>query len=93
MRLANLANLANLAGRAVLVPGDEVADIADASDPRFGPDPSAVYDDWDAFTTWAAGVDTSTGPLVESELRNPVPHRDRCSPSGSTTALTPTRPA
>lgn len=47
--------IANHAGRAVLVVSDgKAADIATASDGRFGPDPQSVYDQWDAFTTWAA---------------------------------------
>jgi 2-keto-4-pentenoate hydratase/2-oxohepta-3-ene-1,7-dioic acid hydratase in catechol pathway len=65
--------LANRNDRAVLVLGDEVADVATASEGRFGPDPMSVYDDWAAFTGWAATVTSSTGPLVEAELRNPVP--------------------
>lgn len=65
--------IANLDGRAVLVLGDQVADIATASDGRFGPDPMAVYDDWDAFTAFAVGVSGGTGPLDEAQLANPAP--------------------
>ena len=65
--------LANLDGRAALVLGDEIADIATASDGRFGPDPMGLYDEWDAFRDFAATVTTGTGPLIEAELRNPVP--------------------
>jgi 2-keto-4-pentenoate hydratase/2-oxohepta-3-ene-1,7-dioic acid hydratase in catechol pathway len=65
--------IANLDGRAVLVLGDQVADIATASDGRFGPDPMALFDDWDAFTSFASGVTTGTGPLEEAALANPVP--------------------
>ena len=65
--------IANLNGRTVLVLGDEIADIATASDGRFGPDPMAVYDDWDAFVDFAATVTTGTVPLDESTLDNPVP--------------------
>jgi 2,4-diketo-3-deoxy-L-fuconate hydrolase len=65
--------LANSDGRAVLVLGDEVADIALATDGRFGPDPMALYDDWTAFVEAAGTVTTGTGPLVEADLRNPVP--------------------
>ena len=42
--------LATVHDRAVLVLGEEIADVAEASGGRFGPDPMAVYDDWDAFT-------------------------------------------
>lgn len=65
--------IANVNGRTVLVLGDEIADIATASDGRFGPDPMAVYDDWDAFVDFAATVTTGTAPLDESTLDNPVP--------------------
>lgn len=65
--------LANLDGRAAVVLGDEIADIATASDGRFGPDPMGLYDEWDAFRDFAATVTAVTGPLVEADLRNPVP--------------------
>jgi 2,4-diketo-3-deoxy-L-fuconate hydrolase len=65
--------LANVAGRAVLVLGDEIADVATASGGWFGPDPMQVYVEWAAFKDFAPTVMTSTGPLVESELLNPVP--------------------
>ncbi len=32
-----------------------------------------VYGDWAAFVEFAAGVTAGTGPLVEADLRNPVP--------------------
>ena len=60
-------------GRAVLVLGHEVADIATASGGRFGPDPMALYDDWDALVAWAATADAGTGPLDPDRLGNPVP--------------------
>lgn len=65
--------LANLAERAVLVLGDEVADIATASDGRFGPDPMGLYADWDAFTAFAATITAGTAPLDVAALGNPVP--------------------
>jgi 2-keto-4-pentenoate hydratase/2-oxohepta-3-ene-1,7-dioic acid hydratase in catechol pathway len=65
--------IANSKGRAVLVIGDEIADVADASDGRFGPDPNAVYDEWMDFVAFAAGVTSGTAPLVEADLRCPVP--------------------
>ena len=65
--------LANHGGRAVLVIGDAVADVHDASGGRFGPDPMRVYDDWSAFVAFAADVTAGTAPLVEAELRCPVP--------------------
>jgi 2,4-diketo-3-deoxy-L-fuconate hydrolase len=65
--------LANIGGRAALVLGDEIADVATISDGRFGPDPMGLYDDWDAFTGFAATVTSSTAPLEMATLGNPVP--------------------
>ena len=65
--------LANVNGRAAIVLGDEIADVATSSDGRFGPDPMAVYDDWDRFTEFAPAITTATGTLVGASLRNPVP--------------------
>lgn len=65
--------LANVDGRAALVLGDEIADIATVSDGLFGADPMALYDRWDELRGFAATVTTGTGPLVGSALRNPVP--------------------
>ena len=48
--------LATVNDRATLVLGDEIADIATTSGGRFGPDPMAIYDDWDAFVDFAAAV-------------------------------------
>ncbi len=65
--------IATVANRAVLVLGDEIADIATASNGRFGPDPMSVYEEWDAFTAFAAGVTAGTGPLDATVLGNPAP--------------------
>ncbi|MBI2709075.1 MAG: fumarylacetoacetate hydrolase family protein [Actinobacteria bacterium] len=65
--------LANVDGRAALVLGDQIADVATASRGRFGSDPMALYDRWDELRAFATTVTAPTGPLVESALRNPVP--------------------
>lgn len=65
--------IANIDGRAALVLGNEIADIAESSDARFGPDPMSLHDDWAAFVDFAAGVTEATGPLDEARLRNPAP--------------------
>lgn len=65
--------IANMNDRAVLVLGDRVADIATASGGRFGPDPMSVYDAWDDFVEFAAGVDAPTATFDETALGNPVP--------------------
>lgn len=65
--------LANIDGRAALVLDDGIADVATASDGRFGPDPMAVYERWDEVRDFASTVTAPTGPLDEAALRNPVP--------------------
>jgi 2-keto-4-pentenoate hydratase/2-oxohepta-3-ene-1,7-dioic acid hydratase in catechol pathway len=65
--------IANIDDRAVLVTDDTVADIAAASDGRFGPDPMDVYERWDEFVAWAGSVEKGTVPLNESTLGCPVP--------------------
>ena len=65
--------IANHAGRAALVLADGIADVAKASDGRFGPDLGPVYDEWDAFSDFASTVTAATGPLVEADLGCPVP--------------------
>ena len=64
--------LANVGGRAAIVIGDEIADVATVSGGRFGPDPMDVYKDWNGFVA-AVQDATPTGPLVPTDLRNPVP--------------------
>jgi 2-keto-4-pentenoate hydratase/2-oxohepta-3-ene-1,7-dioic acid hydratase in catechol pathway len=65
--------LADHAGRAALVFDDGIADVERASGGRFGPDVMELYDDWDAFTEFAAGVASPTEPLDHQVLGNPAP--------------------
>jgi 2,4-didehydro-3-deoxy-L-rhamnonate hydrolase len=65
--------IANANDRAVLVLDDSIVDIATASEGRFGPDPMGVYADWDAFREFASSINAGTAPLVEADLRCPVP--------------------
>jgi 2,4-diketo-3-deoxy-L-fuconate hydrolase len=67
--------IANLSGRLVLISADEAAiDVERASGGRFGPDPQAVYDEWDAFMRWARGADLSGATTFAVEdLGPPVP--------------------
>lgn len=67
--------LANYAGHAVIVTGDDGAertvDIATASNGRFGPDISAIYEHWDEFVAWAStcsGLDTGSDEAVDRRL-------------------------
>jgi len=65
--------IGNMGGRAVLVVGDEVADLAEVSGGRVGPDPMAVYEHWDQVIELAEGVTAGTAPLDEARLGCPVP--------------------
>jgi 2,4-didehydro-3-deoxy-L-rhamnonate hydrolase len=65
--------LANHHGRAALVIDGGIADVETVSERRFGSDPMALFDEWDAFVEFAKTVTTTTGPVVESALGNPVP--------------------
>lgn len=65
--------LVNAGGRAAILLGDGIADVATTSHGEFGPDPMALYAHWDRFREFASTVTTPTGPLVEAELRNPAP--------------------
>jgi 2,4-didehydro-3-deoxy-L-rhamnonate hydrolase len=65
--------LANSKGRAVLVFDDEIADVAEATDGQFGPDPMIIYEKWSDFVDVAANITESTAALVETDLCCPVP--------------------
>jgi 2,4-didehydro-3-deoxy-L-rhamnonate hydrolase len=65
--------LANHAGRAVLVIDECIEDVHAASGGRFGPDPMSVYADWPAFVDFAVGITVGSAPLIEADLRLPVP--------------------
>jgi 2,4-diketo-3-deoxy-L-fuconate hydrolase len=68
--------IANLSGRLVLVDDDGAAavDVARASGGRFGPDPQAVYDEWEAFSAWASEADRgSATPFSMADLGAPAP--------------------
>ena len=67
--------LANREGRAGLVVGSRVLDVARRSDEAFGPDPLQVLERWEAFREWAAGVGpgAADAPLEEARLGPCVP--------------------
>jgi len=65
--------LAHHNGRAALVLGDGIADVEHSSQGRFSADLMALYEDWDAFVDFAAGVTTPTEALNTQALQNPVP--------------------
>ena len=64
--------IANSNGRAVIVLGDVIADVAEisgaSSPPSDDSEPGLA-----AFAEFASTVSSGTGPLVETALRNPVP--------------------
>jgi 2-keto-4-pentenoate hydratase/2-oxohepta-3-ene-1,7-dioic acid hydratase in catechol pathway len=70
--------IANLDARLVVVtgePGAELAcDVEKASSGRFGSAPQAVFEDWAAFTAWAATATWDDGvPFQTENLGSPVP--------------------
>jgi 2-keto-4-pentenoate hydratase/2-oxohepta-3-ene-1,7-dioic acid hydratase in catechol pathway len=65
--------LANLAGRLVVVVEGGAIDVHRASDGRFGPDPAAAYDDFDALVAWAATAAGPIEPFDEVALGAPSP--------------------
>src|SRR5258708_16677947 len=72
--------LANISGRLALVTGQGGIDVAAASGGRFGPDPQAVYGQWQEFRRWAddaasrgAAVTDEAVPIEERELGAPAP--------------------
>lgn len=70
--------IANLEGRLVVVAGDAgdqlAYDVEKNSSGRFGADPQAVYEEWEAFTTWAASAQWEDGISFTAEnLGSPVP--------------------
>jgi 2-keto-4-pentenoate hydratase/2-oxohepta-3-ene-1,7-dioic acid hydratase in catechol pathway len=70
--------IANYEGRLVVVTGGEghevAHDVEKNSDGRFGPEPQAIYEDWDAFTGWAAGTRWEGGaPVRPDGLGSPAP--------------------
>jgi len=70
--------IANYEGRLVVVTGGEgheiAHDVEQNSGGRFGPESQAIYEDWDAFTGWAAGTRFQGGaPVRPNGLGSPVP--------------------
>lgn len=66
----------NLSGRlAIEIDAEHALDVATASDGRFGPEPQAVYADWDAFRSWAATVAAGDGgtAFTPEQLGSPAP--------------------
>jgi len=66
--------IANVSGRLTLVRDDGGTDVETASAGRFGPDPQAVYEQWQAFREWADGAPLRGAALIDNnELGPPAP--------------------
>lgn len=65
--------VANAGGRAVLVQGDGIVDIATASGGTLPDDPQALFDCWGAVRDLAARITTADAPLDVERLEAPVP--------------------
>ena len=66
-------HLGNVNGRLSLLQDGRALDVERASAGRFGSDPQAVYDDWDAFAAWATGADLDAAEPYTDGLGTPVP--------------------
>ncbi|HEX4719554.1 MAG TPA: fumarylacetoacetate hydrolase family protein [Thermoleophilaceae bacterium] len=63
--------VANVSGRLAADTGSGFADVAKASDGRFGPSPQAVYDDWEAFSDWAHSASVQGNDMPDPALLGP----------------------
>ena len=61
--------IANVSGRLTLVSEQGGIDVATESASRFGPDPQAVYGQWETFREWADGA-KELGVRLESALKS-----------------------
>jgi 2-keto-4-pentenoate hydratase/2-oxohepta-3-ene-1,7-dioic acid hydratase in catechol pathway len=66
-------HLGSLEGRLCLLQNGSALDVERASGGRFGSDPQAVYDAWDAFAEWGAGADLEAAEPYDAPLGPPVP--------------------
>jgi 2,4-didehydro-3-deoxy-L-rhamnonate hydrolase len=64
--------LGNLAGRLTLFVGNGAVDVERASGGRFGADPQAIYEHWDAFAEWTQAAQLEPAPFAAEDLGPPV---------------------
>lgn len=65
--------IGTIGGRAKLLDGDRALDIATVSGGRFGPDTLTVFEQWEAFSTWASSADVrGAEPFPQTVLETPV---------------------
>ncbi len=66
--------LLNSGGRLKIVSATGLVDVEEASGGLFGHDPQAVYQRWEAFREWAAGLGAGAGEVTDlSHVGAPVP--------------------
>ncbi len=66
--------IANLAGRLVIIVDDNAVDVQKASNGEFGASPQDIYEQWEAFTAWAAQASLPAGdPFDPKDLGSPAP--------------------
>ena len=66
--------IANVSGRLSLVGDEGGIDVERASDSRFGPDPQAIYGQWQAFRAWADHAPSGPATAIDNkELGPPAP--------------------
>jgi 2-keto-4-pentenoate hydratase/2-oxohepta-3-ene-1,7-dioic acid hydratase in catechol pathway len=66
--------IANIAGRLALIVDDTGVDVEKASHGKFSSDPQAIYEQWEAFVSWASSASLPAGEAFdERSLGSPVP--------------------
>jgi 2-keto-4-pentenoate hydratase/2-oxohepta-3-ene-1,7-dioic acid hydratase in catechol pathway len=63
-----MVRIGNLSGRLNLFTERGAVDVEKASEGRFGSDPQAVYEAWDAFRAWANGTDLGSSSITATEF-------------------------
>lgn len=67
--------LGNLNGRLVIIEGDGVHDVEEASHGRFHSSPQVIFDRWSEFSAWGRSASLgSPAPYDQTLLGAPVPH-------------------
>src|SRR5260370_33433919 len=74
-RMELLVRIANVSGRLTLVSEQGGIDVATASASRFGPDPQAVYGQWETFREWADGAPAQAAAVIAAKQAAPPPPR------------------
>lgn len=66
--------IATINGRAKIIKNSTTVDIHDASNGKFGPTPSSVYERWQEFAGWAGSDTTDSTEVFDPEkTESPVP--------------------